>query len=513
MNAAYTIAPEQGDAFAPAQAQLDKMANHLQTDAAMRAGHSALERYIETEGRELNRLLMQAHLDLRSERERPTTVRDSDGIARTRHRRRARVLKGMFGAVGVTRLAYEQDDAEALHPLEGGLNLPQEMYSFGLHWLVAEACAQSSFEQTAERVQQRTGVTIGKRQLEQLAVRAAQDFEKFYACRELVPENSDALLVLTFDAKGIIVREEDLRPETRKAAQRSRRKLATRLTSGEKKNRKRMAQVAAVYSVSPYQRRPEDLLPDLNPVGNAKSRRPRPSNKRVWTSLERDSGQVIREAFDEALKRDPHRRRRWVVLVDGNRDQLDSIRKVARKLGVRITIVLDLVHVTEYLWRAAHAFHPASSEEAEEWVHQRVLGLLSGQSAGYIARGMRRLAEARNLDAAARKPVHECARYLVNNTRIIKYAEALKSGLPIGTGVVEGACRYLINDRMRRARWSLAGAEAVLKLRALWASGDLNKYWEFHLTREHQRNHESRYANERVPDAIPASRPRLRRVK
>jgi len=95
------------------------------------------------------------------------------------------------------------------------------------------------------------------------------------------------------------------------------------------------------------------------------------------------------------------------------------------------------------------------------------------------------------------------------------YQEALAAGLPIATGVIEGACRYLVKDRMDRtgARWSLTGAEAVLRLRAIRASGDFDAYWEFHLSQDKERNHASRYEDAKIPDALPPPKARLRRVK
>ena len=163
------------------------------------------------------------------------------------------------------------------------------------------------------------------------------------------------------------MRREDLRPETRAAAEAAPRRLHTRLTKGEKRHRKRMAQVAAVYTVAPYPRTVTDVLADLRPVQDVERDRdrPRPTNKRVWASLTKPAGGVIADAFEQARRRDPRFRRRWVVLVDGNRDQLRIVRKTARKLGVVITIVVDLIHVLEYLWRAAYAFHDDGSKEAE----------------------------------------------------------------------------------------------------------------------------------------------------
>ncbi len=161
------------------------------------------------------------------------------------------------------------------------------------------------------------------------------------------------------------------------------------------------------------------------------------------------------------------------------------------------------------------AFHTESSSEAEKWVEDRLLALLGGRSAGDIAKSLRGMIVRHDLDAKAAKPVVKCASYLLKNARWLHYDRALADGLPIATGVIEGACRHLVQDRMGRtgARWSLSGAEAVLRLRALRASGDFDDYWQFHLAKEHERTHASRYADGAVPNPLPASRPHLRLVK
>jgi len=345
-----------------------------------------------------------------------------------------------------------------------------------------------------------------------LTVRAAQDFDAYYAYRLCEPERTDDLLVLSFDGKGIAMRHADLREATRKAAE-AEPKLHTRLAKGEKPNRKRMAQVATVYSLSPWTRTSSDVLHGLR--DDRAQVRPRPTNKRVWASAQRAAQGVIDDAFAEAHRRDPDHRRRWVVLVDGQRDQIKRVERAARKVGATITIVLDIVHALEYLWRAAYAFHKDGTPAAEAWVEHQFVKLLSGRSGGEIAKSMRLMAKSHGLDATAAKPVQRAATYLVKHTRLLHYDRALADGLPIATGVIEGACRYLVQDRMGRtgARWSLVGAEAVLRLRALRASGDFDDYWQFHLAKEHERTHRSRYADGAIPNPLPPTRPHLKLVK
>ena len=184
--------------------------------------------------------------------------------------------------------------------------------------------------------------------------------------------------------------------------------------------------------------------------------------------------------FDEAGSRDPDKRKTWVALVDGNKSQIRTLRRIAGKRKIQLTIIVDIIHVIEYLWDAGRVFYPQGGPELEKWVEQRVLKLLEG-SAGHVAGGMRRSATKRNLTTDCRKPVDTCAQYLLNHLPYLRYDRYLAKGFPIATGVIEGACRHLVKDRMEKtgARWSLTGAEAVLSLRALRCSNDFDEYWQF----------------------------------
>jgi hypothetical protein len=516
MSAATTTEPTNAEVFASAAEKAAEMSEYLASKEALGRRHEELEDYAEREGREWIRRMLQSHYDLRGAVERVVRARGRDGVLRTFLRPSSRPMLSIVGSLDIPRIAYQAQGVEGLHPMDAALNLPCELYSHVVRRAVAERAACDSYEEVVAAIGERTGMTIGKRQVEQMAARAARDFDDFYARREADEENTGDLLVLTFDGKGVPMRREDLRPETRAAAEATPRRLHTRLTKGEKRHRKRMAQVAAIYTVAPYVRTPADVVAELRPVrevGRDRSR-PRPRDKRVWASLAKTPAAVIRDAFEQARRRDPSMKRTWVVLVDGNRDQLKAVKKAARKLGVAITILVDLIHVLEYLWKAAYAFHGDGSKDAEQWVQQRLMWLLQGEAAK-VSDNLRRNAREAKLEGAVLKPVTKCLRYLRGVRDYIAYDRALAAGLPIATGVIEGACRYLVKDRMERtgARWSLVGAEAVLRLRALRASGDFDDYWAFHLEREHERNHLCRYADGLVPSPLPVIKPRLRRVK
>ena len=209
---------------------------------------------------------------------------------------------------------------------------------------------------------------------------------------------------------------------------------------------------------------------------------------------------MIGRIFEEAERRDPDHARTWVALVDGNQHQIDRIRAEAAARRVEVALVLDFVHVTEYVWKAAWSLHHEGDPAAEQWVRRHLHGILAGK-ATRVAGNIRRAATNAGLTHAQRAGADACAKYLINKAPLLDYPTALANGWPIATGVIEGACRHLVQDRLdiTGARWGLSGAEAVLKLRAIVSNGDFDAYWRYHLAKEHRRVHLERYAPRTIP--------------
>lgn len=494
--------------FAKAANLFEGMVKKLSGDDVLGLRHAALEELVDGDGRQLLKQLVQDHLELRHAREQQLeSVEGPDGVDRNHVRERTRKPMTIFGEVEVDRLAYGQRDTSSVMPLDAQLNLPADSFSFGVRKRAALAVMQGSFD-VAEDNLRRQGIGIAKRQIEELAQRAAVDFEPYYAIRDQLaagepPRSPDEpeLLVLSTDAKGIVMTPDALREETKKRAAASVHKLETRLSKGEKKDRKRMAQVAAVYDLKPFVRRIEDIVLLTRRVPDDKRPPPpRATNKRVWASVEKDASTVINDMFEEARRRDPTFSRPWAVLIDGSAHQLECVKRAAAKLGVEPTIVCDLIHVLEYLWKAGHCFEGEGTPQLERYVRDRLYAVLDGKAVD-VAAGMRRSATLRKLKGKKRETVDEAADYLLNHKRYLDYPSYMKRGLPISTGVIEGAVRHLVNDRMdiTGARWGLSGAEAILRLRALYSSGDFDEYWEFHMEQEHLANHGSRYVDGQPP--------------
>jgi hypothetical protein len=482
------------EAFGRSRECFEGLVTVLADPAGGRLTHAQMEDQLTVLSRELVRLLHQDSLDLRAAREqRREPVTGSDQVRRgITERGHDRGLATVFGPVTVTRMAYRHRGAANLYPADAVLNLPAEKQSHGLARLAATEAPRGSFEQAAAAISRATGVRVGKRQAEQLAVAAAADADAYYAAHLAAPAASGVLLVMQFDGKGIVMRPGALRAATAKAAAAGRRKLATRLSPGEKNGRKRMAELGCVHDCKPVPRTAADII--TRPGKSPPKKAPVAAGKWLTASVTDDIPAVIAAGFAEADRRDPARQRTWIALVDGNKQQIEAIQAEAAARDARVTILIDFIHVLEYIWKAAWSFFETGDPAAEEWVSAQATKILESKSA-QVAAGIRRRATTYGYSAAERDGADTCAAYLTAKRPYLDYAAALAAGWPIATGVIEGACRHIVKDRMdiTGARWGLDGAEAILKLRAIHANGDFDAYWAWHLQQEQQRVHYSRY--------------------
>jgi hypothetical protein len=247
-----------------------------------------------------------------------------------------------------------------------------------------------------------------------------------------------------------------------------------------------MAAVGAVYTIEPFVRTADDVIEEVMRK-EARERRPRPRSKRVRAELLVGKVALFVWMADEAIRRNPQGSKPVIFLSDGERALHD---RQGEYLPEGTVCILDLFHVLERLWKAAWCFFDegAQKPEAHRWVEQRLKRLLEGRVDAVI-RGLRYQATQRGLKGQKRKTVRESAGYFEGNRDRMKYDEYLASGYPIGSGVVEGACRHLVKDRMERTgmRWLPSGAQAMLDLRATYLNGDWEAFWNFHVMQEDQR--------------------------
>jgi hypothetical protein len=486
---------QNGFEFEDAENLFGQMKDELDDEAIKLKAIDLIEDKLRSQSRELSRRLLQGYLAKCGNGEVRETVISSSKIQLTHRRLLKKSFYTMFGKVELSRFGYSTREHPVVYPLDAVLNLPSSSFSYPLQKFLVKEAAKGSIGEALTLVYEVSGVVISKGKALDLVQGSAIDFDNFYESTK-APKEEDIsevpLMILTTDGKGVVMRPEGLREGTKKRREQLKNKHKTRLSKGEKRNAKRMAQVASIYYIQRFVRRPKDVYDECF-RNKSKKKRPKPIFKRIWASVEKDASVVIESLVSEAKSRDPKQKKEWVVLVDGQDYQIEEIKRSLKQFNVEAVIVLDIVHVIEYLWKAAHQFFEEGSWECEKWVESKLQQVL--EQGGKKTAGSIRMSAAKCLSKERNKIVEKTTTYLSERSAYTDYAFYLKKGYPIGTGVIEGACRYLVKDRMdiTGARWGLTGAEAILKLRSILKSEDMDLYWKYHIKQEYRRNHLSKF--------------------
>ena len=492
-----TEAPVEGELAAALAGPAEQFAGLAAwaADEARFCDHGEREEVIGEEGRELQRRLLQATFDIDSAREeRAEGVTSAAGIGHgSVEAGHGRGVTSVFGPVRVSRMAYRNRREPNLYPADARQVLPDDPYSLGMRALAAYHLAGGGFGQAQDVIRERTGVTVGRAQLTGLAEDLAAWTDDF--CEQRAQDADDDLpdtdvIMMQGDGKGIA-----MRPEHRKNAGKE--------TESTHPGIKKMAEIVAVADFTPAVREPEDIAA---PPGRRQAHPgPKARDKWVSASITESIEDMIAAAYDEADRRDPQRVRQRVFLVDGNKQQITAIEAQARERSLKVPVLIDYIHVSGYLGKAAAALHPGDPQAAGQWADGQLLRVLHGRAKAVaatlasVAARTRSGPRNRHLDLT---DMDKAVTYLTNNHRHMRYDKALANGWPIATGMIEGACRFVIEDRfgITGARWSPDGAETILKLRAVVVNGDLDAYMRYYKNRYRDEHHLARYDPATIED-------------
>ena len=461
--------------IAQADAQFRELVAYVRGDGQQSEAH-VVEKRLFREGMRVLLSLLEAYFAVKEGGAVGSAIQLESGRVLRRERLKTRRYLSVFGELELRRVYYHADGYPGVFPLDEETNLPKRTYSYFVQELVEREAARLPYEEALRHLEELFGWALPKRSVEQIAPEAAREVEAFYEAEGTPSADSEAeILVVAVDGKGVPMKKEEW----------AERKV--RLKKGEKRSRKKQATVVATYTIAPQERTVEDILVEVRGEETqgmeGKSSRPRPQSKRVRASLE-GKEESFAWARQEVERRDPEGKKQRVCLMDGD----PALWRWAQQVLEGFIFILDLFHVLEYIWKAAYVFHGEGSLEAEAFVQHRLRMLLEGK-VGYVIGGLREMLTKRGLTGNKRKTLEGVIGYLERHRGYMRYAEYLALGLPIGSGVVEGACRHLVQDRMEGSgmRWTPRGAEAILKLRAVYLNGDWDRFWVFHVAQEKQR--------------------------
>jgi hypothetical protein len=416
--------------------------------------------------------------------------------------KKRRPYRSIFGVLEVTRWVYGMREGQkAIYiPLDARLGMPAGEQSYVLEDWLQRFCVQDAFSSGVSSLQELLGIKTSVRTAERMNRELGKLADDYRAQQPATNEAEAEILVVTADAKGVPMRttlEEQLgkdipawrRHDRKVQAQKAGERAQKRLGRGQVRTHKQMAYVGAVYSIERWIRTADDVLNELL-RRDQKSQRPKPRNKQVRAEMtyyrddERIDGQPLLFASlaMQCYHRDPNKEKLLVCLMDGQRS-LWGLKDSWLKRAVGI---LDIFHAMEWLWKAAYCFYSEGSRQAEEFVTKYLRMFLEGKVVNTI-RSLRR--KRARLRPAKQQSLDSVIRYFTNNQQYMKYDEYLRAGYPIGSGVVEGACRHLVRDRMERSgmRWDIHGAQAMLDTRAIFINGQWDDFITYRIEAEQSR--------------------------
>jgi hypothetical protein len=398
---------------------------------------------------------------------------------------RRRPYLSIFGEVEVERIGYGHDRLEAA-PLDARLHLPRRQYSYLFQQWLGVFVVDDAHAEAIKKLQTILGLAVSVKASEDVNREQGSDGEPFQN-HLLTPDAAEEgpILVVTADCKGVPLVRSALPPgETTDTP--LPKSANPRRGKGEKANKKKMAAVGAVYTIDPFVRTADEVIDEVLRKKAAK-RRPKPAHKRVRAELLVGKVALFLWLADEVIRRNPTATKPLIFLSDGERALHD---RQGEYLPENAICILDLFHVLERLWKAAWCFFDESTQkpEAHQWVEKELRMLLEGK-VRHVVGGMRQMMTKRGLKGTRRQTVREVTGYFERNRARMKYDAYLAAGYPIGSGVVEGACRHLVKDRMERTgmRWQPDGAQAMLNLRATYLNGEWDSYWAYHIAQEDKR--------------------------
>jgi len=421
-----------------------------------------------------------------------------DGQELPHHDEKERTYFSIFGKLPLERPYFYRRGSGGQVLLDAELSLGSDQYSDLLRDMAEHLGVYIAYNKSANILKRFLEIGLSTRVFEKMIAEDSQDVEAYYEQKPApMPDTEAEILVIQADGKGVpIVLEEPAEPQVR-------------LGKGQKRGKKKEAIVTSVYTIGRAPRTPKEVVDsffkrerDIS-ARKTTSKRQKPQNKHVWATL---AGKDA--ALDRLMK--------YVTLRLGNHisDKIalcDGCEPLQERIQLRFSdfhLILDFIHANEYLWKVANCLLGETDPQRTEWVAEKTLLMLSGKTEQIIAE-FRQLAEEKKRTKSQREVLTKTANYFKRNLPYMDYPIYLANGWPIASGVIEGACRHLVKDRMELSgmRWSIEGAESLLQLRAVAENDDWDTYHRFRMRQRHQRLYDTPFPNRTLFAQTPTIHP------
>lgn len=391
-----------------------------------------------------------------------------DGVELPFHSWKQRQQLTIFGDVEIERSYFYESGKGGYLPMDKAVNLPPSLYSDVLQEIYAELAVEQSYKSGHDFMKRWLNLSVSTRAVQEVVTTSGTEATAFYEQMEALPVVEEAtVLVAQADGKGVPL---VINTETSEAVRPKR---------GQARSRKKEAIVTTLYSQQPYHRSGDDVLAVIfrqDAAQKEKQQRAKPAcHQMIWATLA--GKEVALTHLQAAVQQREHEGLcHRVALCDG----AEALQKQMQEKLPDFTLILDFIHAYEYLWKAANTLFAEDDPQRLSWVKSHTRHLLSGQTQTVIDH-LRQMTQSSDKSLVAVKKLHQVAGYFERNLPYMVYDRCLELGWPIASGVIEGACRHIVKDRMELSgmRWTENGAEQLLSLRCIRHNNHWDAFWRY----------------------------------
>jgi len=398
---------------------------------------------------------------------------------------RTRGYLSLFGRLDFTRPSFHSNQRGLLYLVDEHLDIPRVLWSYNIQELVSSNSTQTNFRESVQTMNSLLGLGLNGTSSERSINHLGQTVDAYYSQKRIEKPLGPVFFCASFDGKGV--------PKI-KPIDKTKSRETKRLNKGEKRGIKQMATVGVISHFEPKPREIGDVIKGLMEYKTSKSKE-ESEHSRVKTNDNRWHQDIHRRAFladqdksiDYGISRIKsmisHPQSRIVVPIDAGIGLEDKVLLSLKKYGLAdklAAIILDIIHVSEYVWDCANAVLGEGSNLRTDWVREMLEDLLNSKTKQVIE-DLKKIVAKTDLSKNKKEKIQKAITYFTNHQHKMDYKTYIEKGYPVSSALVESNCKHLVKDRMELSgmRWSSNGAQNMMDMRAVKLNGDLPHFINF----------------------------------
>jgi len=399
--------------------------------------------------------------------------------------KRSQKYLSLFGLIEFTRPSFSSKKRGMLYIVDEALDLPKGLWSYNIQELTSANATQTNYRESVKTLNSLLGLGLSDVGSERNIHYLGEEVQSYYDQKPVAPPEGPVCFSASFDGKGV--------PKI-KPLDKSKPKETKRLGRGEKRGVKQMATVGVISYFEPKQRKVDSIIRGLMEYGSNTEEspdgieQPVKNDNRWHQDIHRraflaDQDKCIDYGIGRIKSMMSHPKSRFVVPIDAGIGLEDKVLKSVEQHGLSDKfdgIILDLIHVSEYVWDCANAVLGEKSKLRADWVKEMLEDLLKSKSKKVIE-DLIQLKNKGKLTDNKKEKLQKAITYFTNHQHKMDYKTYLHKGYPVSSALVESNCKHLVKDRMELSgmRWSSKGAQNMMDMRAVKLNGDLPDFVDF----------------------------------